>query len=85
MSKVENLIPGKVYNCIGLLNKDNFKLQWGDDRFQIKSFATSSTFIFLEFANDSSSSAFWIKGLVNGRILYAARCSRQDVVFREMK
>lgn len=71
---IEELVKGKVY--VNYAFEDIYKLIWGNSKTELGRIERNSTFIFLE-ANSvmHEEDRFTIKGLVNGKVLYAVRCS----------
>lgn len=81
---VKELIIGKPYLCYLSENNSHYDLSWGNSRTQIQSAEISKKFIFLGLAQDVDYVST-IKGLVNGKILYAPGVYRDDFSFEEMK
>ena len=84
---ISDLIPGKVYRCYRKSLKTEYKLFWSATRnTRINDYAImvkSSIFIFLDKFNINDLD-FDIKGLVDGKLLYAPQCGIDFFGFQEL-
>lgn len=86
---ISDLISGKVYRCYLKSFKIEHKLFWSTKKISscIYDISTtkSSIFIFLDKTVKINNIDFDIKGLVDGKLLYAPQCGINDFGFEELE
>ena len=86
MFSIEELVTGKPYACFLKRDRRKFKLLWGPSKEEMAGQARGSIFIFLDVIFlGKVKNIFTIKGLVNGKLLYAPGCDRAEFYFEEIK
>ena len=79
---IKELVKGKVYVVYAF--EDIYELTWGNSKTELERIEHDSTFIFLEATLATYQKyRFTIKGLVNGKVLYAVSCNT-NLLFKEL-